>query len=249
MAEQQFPADMLAIFKPLDRWGPGSDTDTLEALRHVPYEPKTILDIGCGKGFSTSVLAAYTTAHITAVDSESSALDEMMRRIATQENCRAASLTPLCADMEALPLENSAFDLIWSESAAYNMGVENALREWKKLLRPDGILVFSDLVWFSHTPSKDASRFWEKQYPDLSNIATRLQQIKEHGYELVHHFALSQKAWDDYYLPLKQRIAVLQNDFANTALLDALAEEIDIYERYFGEFGYQLFVVRAQCHN
>ena len=64
--------------------GPSSDTDTLKALSTLPTIPTKIIDIGCGKGFSTRLLAKHTQAEIVAVDNEQSALDELGERLIEQ---------------------------------------------------------------------------------------------------------------------------------------------------------------------
>ncbi|MEZ9856289.1 methyltransferase, partial [Vibrio breoganii] len=53
----QYMADFEVIFEGLQRLGPGTAEDTLAALVHVSVSPKRVLEIGCGKGIATSVLA------------------------------------------------------------------------------------------------------------------------------------------------------------------------------------------------
>jgi cyclopropane fatty-acyl-phospholipid synthase-like methyltransferase len=131
----------------LPRQGVGSDVVTAEALaRCVELPPKPdILDIGCGPGRQSLVLARATGGHVTAVDLHAGFLDEL------RDHAAAAGLddriTLLRADMRDLPLQPATFDLIWSEGAAYAMGVTAALVAWRRLLRPGGHLGYSDLVW------------------------------------------------------------------------------------------------------
>lgn len=74
----QYMADFMHVFNALDRWGPGSEIDTLRALGAVPFKPENILEIGCGRGIATTVLAQNTDAKITALDNETTALARMM---------------------------------------------------------------------------------------------------------------------------------------------------------------------------
>ena len=46
----------------------------------VSLPPKTILDIGCGKGLATKVLAENSDAVVTALDNEQSALNRLEGR-------------------------------------------------------------------------------------------------------------------------------------------------------------------------
>jgi len=130
--QENYMADFMKIFEPLERWGPGSAEDTLRALSLLPLKPMSILEIGSGKGLSTLILAQHTEASITAADNEPVAvagLKELMEKHGLSGRVR-----PVNADMTELPFENAAFDLIWAEGSAYIMGVENALAGWKRSL-------------------------------------------------------------------------------------------------------------------
>lgn len=73
--------DFMAVYQGLERWGPGSESDTQKALLALPNSPSNILEIGCGNGLATSVLAKQTEALVTAVDTEQSALDNLVQRL------------------------------------------------------------------------------------------------------------------------------------------------------------------------
>lgn len=239
---ERYMQDFMTVFSQLERWGPSSDSDTLKALSYIPTACEHVIDIGCGKGFSTAILAKHTQAQIVAVDNEKSALDSLKQRLVQQQ--LDAKVTLLCASMTELPFDDASFDLIWSECAAYIMGVEHALTQWQRLLTADGYLVLSDLVWLTHSPSPDARAFWQDEYPDMQTVATRIKQIQRTGYELVEHFTVSQQAWADYYVPLKARVAQLESNMANSAALTDIKREIRMYEEYAGEFGYEMFVMK-----
>ncbi|MDO6526099.1 MerR family transcriptional regulator [Motilimonas sp. 1_MG-2023] len=238
----QYMADFMRVFQRLERWGPGCDADTLKALSTLPTAPTQIVDIGCGKGFSTRLLARHTQAQIVAVDNEQSALDELGERLAEQELDTRITLS--CASMTDLPFAPASFDCIWSEAAAYIMGVEQALTQWRKLLTDRGYMIVSDLVWLTDSPSQEAIAFWAGEYPDMQTIEKRLGQMRQAGFDVMDHFTLSEQAWHDYYQPLKARVAEIKASMPNSNALADMEQEITIYERYLGEFGYQMFVLR-----
>lgn len=238
----QYMADFMTVFQGLERWGPSSDADTLKALSTLPTIPTKIIDIGCGKGFSTRLLAKYTQAEIVAVDNEQSALDELGERLTEQGLDTRVTLS--CASMTVLPFAPESFDCIWSEAAAYIMGVEQALSQWRKLLTDSGFMVVSDLVWLTDNPSQEAVAFWEGEYPDMQTIEKRVGQMRQAGFDVIDHFTLSEQAWHDYYQPLKARVAEVQASMPNSNAIADIEREIAIYERYLGEFGYHMFVLR-----
>ncbi|GAA5192007.1 class I SAM-dependent methyltransferase [Ferrimonas gelatinilytica] len=237
-----YMADFMTVFQPLERWGPGSDADSLRALAAVPGRPSAALDIGCGKGLATLLLARESRARITAVDNEGTALEALALRAAQQG--LADRVTTVCASMTELPFADASFDLLWSEGAAYIMGIENALEQWRRLLKPGGVLVLSDLVWLTDTPTADTEAFWQREYPDMQSVATRVRQMASADYEVLSHFTLSQRAWENYSRPLKARIEALRDTLPGSAALADITTEVDLYEHHLDQFGYQMFVLR-----
>lgn len=239
---EQYMADFMKVFETLERWAPGSEEETLKALSKVPVSPKSILEIGCGKGLSTALLADNTVASITAVDNEQSALTRLAERFS--EKGLAERLTTVCASMTELPFDKASFDLIWAEGCAYIMGVAKALSEWKPLLKTDGILMISDLVWLTDSPSADTIEFWKSEYPDIQTITTRKEQIEAADYEIIDDFTLSHQAWENYYSPLKVRIEELQSSMLGAPALKDIEKEISMYTQHLDQFGYHMFILK-----
>lgn len=240
---ERYMQDFDLIFKELERWGPGSESDTLRALQKVPHTPKHLLEIGCGQGIATPLFAMHTQATITAVDNEAFALSHLMEKM--QQRDLAENVTTVCADMATLPFDNASFDLIWSEGSAYIMCVQNALNAWKPLLSENGILVISDLVWSTDTPSDSAKAFWKKEYPDMVSRETRIAQAEQAGYEVIDHFPLSDAAWDAYYHPLIERLEALQTQLIGSPVLADFNNEISAFKQRNNQFDYQIFILKS----
>ncbi|PYN11235.1 MAG: SAM-dependent methyltransferase [Candidatus Rokuibacteriota bacterium] len=166
----------------LPREGPGSDDSTREALRLVgrlPDEPR-ILDIGCGPGMQTLVLARETYGRIIAVDRHQPYLDELDRRAKRQ--WLSDRIHTINASMMALDLPDETFDLIWSEGAIYVMGFEQGLRAWKRLLKPGGAIAVTEVSWLGPPIPDDVRRFWTAAYPAMTDTAGNLRTIEMAGY-------------------------------------------------------------------
>lgn len=239
---EQYMTDFMEVFAELDRWGPGRDADTLRALSAVPTTPKNIIDIGCGKGFSTRLLAEHTAAQIVALDTEPGALDDLDKYLASHDLKNRVTLS--YASMTELPFPEGCFDLIWAEASAYIMGVERALSGWRTHLSEEGYLVISDLVWLVKKPHSEAQTFWNGEYPDMQRVEVRLNQMQKAGFKVIDHFTLSEQAWSNYYQPLKLRVTGLKNNMPESLAITDIEREIDIYERFLGEFGYQFFILK-----
>ena len=239
---EQYMAEFMRVFSTLDRWGPGCESDTLKALTMVTHKPQHILEIGCGKGLATTLLAQHTQAIITAVDNEESALERLVER--AKDAGFAGQIETVCASMTDLPFEPESFDLIWCEGSAYIMGVDTALKQWKPLLESDGILVLSDLVWLKDNPHPDAKAFWSNNYPDMNTVEHRVALIKSAGYQLIDTNTLSRDAWSAYIEPLRKRVEELRGEAPDSQVLKDIGRELEIYNNYLGEFGYQMFICK-----
>ncbi|WGV98690.1 MerR family transcriptional regulator [Vibrio sp. YMD68] len=236
--------DFMTVFETLERWGPGSQKDSLKAMSLIAAETMTdILEIGCGTGTSTLLLAENSAAHITAVDNEPIAIEQLNEKIQNaQFNHR---ISPVFASMTELPFQAKSFDAIWAEGCVYIMGMENALKQWKPLLKEHGVLMVSDLVWLTDFPDEETKQFWQADYPDIQSIPKRLALFKKLGYDVVEHFSLQVDAWQNYWFPLKKRVQELKPVMPESQALVDIEKEISIYERTAAkDFTYQYFVLK-----
>ncbi|WP_212744477.1 class I SAM-dependent methyltransferase [Thalassotalea litorea] len=234
--------DFMRVFQELERWGPGNEQESLHAFSLVPFTPQHILEIGCGKGLTTQAIASVTNSKITAIDNEPDALQSLNTALISKG--LDDQINTVCASMTDLPFPKESFDLIWAEGCAYIMGVQNAIKEWRALLKPGGVMMLSDLVWLSSAPGMQSKDFFSNEYPDMQTVATRNDQFSQEGFDILHHFSLSEQAWKNYYQPLKQRAVALKADMPYSQALKDILSEVELYEQHLGEFGYQMFIVQ-----
>ena len=134
------------VFESLPRQGPGNRSCAGRALalcRDLPPSP-AVIDLGCGVGAQTLHLAELTSGTIVAVDSHAPSIERLRATVAMRG--LGERIRPMVGDMANLGLPPASFDLVWSEGALYNIGIENALRVCHGLLRPGGYLAFTDAV-------------------------------------------------------------------------------------------------------
>jgi len=115
----------------------------LERLDYVKIAPRRILDAGSGPAREARALSArYPGADIIALDF---ALAMLPRAGFFERLLRRAPL-PLCADLTRIPLAGESIGLVWSNMALHWLNDPlAAFREWKRLLAPEGLLMFSTL--------------------------------------------------------------------------------------------------------
>ena len=114
----------------------------LERCGHARREPRCILDLGCGTGKGGAALKKrFRRAHVIGVDSAIGMLARVRRR--------ASLLRPLgavCADLSALPFARGSADLLFSNLATpWYADPAVLFAEFRRILRPGGMLLFSTL--------------------------------------------------------------------------------------------------------
>ena len=237
------------VFETLPRQGPGNRACAAKALafcRDLPPSP-AVIDLGCGVGGQTLHLAELTSGTIVAVDSHAPSIERLCATVA--EYGLSQRVSPIVGDLANLEQPPASFDLVWSEGALYNIGIESALRVCHRLLRPGGYLAFTDAVWRKENPPPEVKASFEGDYPTMGRVPDILAAIEICGFSLINHFTLPDKAWwDDFYTPMRRRIKELRGSYADDdealAVLDQLAQEPEMHQRYSDYYAYEFFVTR-----
>jgi ubiquinone/menaquinone biosynthesis C-methylase UbiE len=100
------------------------------------------LDVGCGTGAVTRVMASITARRVVGVDMSVSRL-EQARKLAAASGLDVRFVE---GDAQRLPLPSSSFDYVWSRFLfEYLPEPERALAELARVAREGGIVVVADL--------------------------------------------------------------------------------------------------------
>lgn len=253
MDEKTMFALMVDLHRGGLRQGPGSDEDTLRALDLTEFdktaEPR-VIDIGCGTGASTLVLAkALPKATFVAVDLFPEFLDVLTER-ASSAGC-AERIETRVASMESLDLAPESFDLVWSEGAIYNMGFRAGLRSWRRLLRPGGVIAVTEITWLRDDPPEEIADYWEDEYPEIATADEKRAILQEVGYQVLGDFVLPETSWTkNYYDPTAARIPGFLERHAGRRDAQQIVEmdrmEAELYRRHKNAFGYVFYVARKR---
>jgi len=239
------------IFESFPRQGPGDDEHTEKAFSIIAEPPKgggEILDVGCGKGVQTMALARLCPdCRITATDIYQPFLDVVNEKI--ESGGFSGRVKTIRASMDDLPFEEESFDIIWAEGCSFIMGFENAVRYWKKFLKPGGYMMISDLFWFTESPSAEALEFFAEIDPTIMIEDKGFEIIRNAGFEHTGYFRLPSRVWkESYYDEVKGKLGDLMEEYADDEgalmVIEVLKREIEIFDKYTDEYGYTYNVMR-----
>ena len=132
----------------LDKIGPGE---------------KRVLDVGAGTGF-LSIMLAEIGYSVVGVDLS----EEMIKNARKKMDARGLKVRLEVGDAEDLPFEDGSFDAVVNRAVLWTLpNPKRALIEWKRVLKPGGILCF-----FLHGPhSNGLSHRLTKQLTNLVILA------------------------------------------------------------------------------
>lgn len=239
---------ILRLFSKLSLQGPGTDSETVRVLRSVasdlPAKP-IIADFGCGTGRSSLALAeALKAATITAVDTASVFIDVLRTRV--QVLGLDSRVRPLVGNMLSPPIAPGTLDLVWSEGAAYAVGLAAALQVWQPLLHDEGRCVVSECEWLSDDRPPSVAAFWRENYPDMGDRDENTRRAQAAGFEVLVTHVLSDEGWDAYYGALTSALATMPAGKVPPWFASGIAREIEIRQLAPHCFGYVFYVLQPR---
>ena len=236
-------------FSHMDRLGPGRAESTQRAAEFYTASkpPAEILDIGCGVGTHTFLLAQrFAQARITAIDHYAPYIDLLNQRAQAQN--LSHRVRGQVISMFEMPFAEESFDLIWAEGSIYIAGFQRGLVDWKPLLKPNGYLICSEISWLKPNPSEESYRFWKEGYPEIDTIDAKINQIQAAGYLPKGQYICPVTDWTIHYYDVLQRnLEHMRDKYRGneTALkvVDMLQGEIDLYHRHSDDFSYVFYAM------
>jgi SAM-dependent methyltransferase len=121
----------------------GNSTDGIYydyLARHLPSRLEDALEIGCGKGTFTRILASRAR-NVVALD-----LSAEMIRLAKIQSADYQNIEYRQGDVMQLSLPAAKFDCVVSIATLHHLPLEQALLKMKEALKPGGRLIIHDLV-------------------------------------------------------------------------------------------------------
>ena len=241
---------LIDLHKRAKRQGPGGDLEIEKMIDLAMLDQSSqlkIADIGCGTGSSALKLAHMLNASVTAIDFLPEFIEVLQGRI--QQEGLADKVEPLVCSMDNLPFRDDDFDLIWSEGAIYNIGFTKGVNYWKRFLKPDGLLVVSEITWTTNARPEEIERHWLQEYPEIGTASEKINILEQGGYSPIAYFTLPEHCWiNNYYRPMQRGFPefLSRNDNSSeaNAIVAAEEKEIDLYERFKDYYSYGVYVAK-----
>jgi ubiquinone/menaquinone biosynthesis C-methylase UbiE len=234
-------------FSSTERQGPGSPEITIKALSFIDNlsSESRIVDIGCGTGGQTMVLAQHTSGKITGVDLFPKFIDQFnsnFSKLNLQERVEG-----IVGSMDKLTFQQEEIDLFWSEGAIYNIGFERGLKEWRKFIKPGGYIAVSEVSWFTNERPNEIEEFWMDAYPEIDTIPKKVEQLQKAGYIPVATFIFPENCWTEhFYEPqVAAQEVFLKKYVGNKVAVDFIANQLheaDLYNKYKAFYGYVFYI-------
>jgi ubiquinone/menaquinone biosynthesis C-methylase UbiE len=162
-----------------------------EILGHLPVGEKLkVLDVGCGSGFF-SILLAQNGHNVTGIDlTENMIMDA--QKLADKEG---VSVLFQVMDAEKLAFSNHNFDLVISRNLTWTLpNPEQAYKEWLRVLKPGGLLLNYDAEYAgSRTERLQVSNAHQDLPPEL------LEQCRK-IYNMLAISDVQRPKWDQFVL-------------------------------------------------
>lgn len=130
-----------------------------ERLALIRLSPKSMLDAGCGEGqdllglqqafpsaqlFGIDASAAMLAAARAAGAQSQSGMQRLISRVLGSRPAAMHAAALACADFAQLPLPRASIDFLWSNLALHwHPQPHKVIGEWARVLRTDGLLMFS----------------------------------------------------------------------------------------------------------
>lgn len=190
-------------------FGYGSDPQIFEKLgaavqQHLPAGRLKVLDVGTGTGIIATSLALL--GHdVTGVDLCSNMIAK------AKENTRAMGLDVnfICTSAGELPFESDSFDVVISRNLLWALPEpEDTLKQWRRVLKPDGLLIYWDGNHYFYQYNEQAAQDRERMLQLCGSVHGKNAEAGV-DYSLcdnaAHDLPLSKydrpSQWDEIVLP------------------------------------------------
>ena len=233
----------------------GDECPHPEAMEHTneimakaaPLGPGVnVLDLGCGYGSTARYLAANFHCRVTGTNISVKELD--LARLRSSEAGLERLLSFEYGDFHRLGYPDASYDVVWSQDAFLHAADKAAvLAECRRVLRPGGTLIFTDILVRRDTPDEDRVKIYDRvkspEIWDLEDYREALYNLNlpvDREDDWSHHVARSYAWVRDRLQENRQELLPRIGDETIDRTLESLSFWVDSANS--GKIGWALFV-------
>jgi len=230
----------------LERQGPGCPEMTIKALSFIDNHKNftKTMDLACGSGGQTMVLAQNINGKITGLDIVPELINifnDNAKKINLQERVNG-----IVGSMDKLPFQDKDYDLIWSEGAIDSIGFEKGLTHWFGFLKKNGYVAVTCATWFTNKRPEKIEKFWSGAGCKLDTIGDNILIMQKIGYVPIASFIISEKCWIDYFNSRVIEDKKILEKYTGNEFVQAYVNdnkyEAELYSKYKQYYGYVFYI-------
>lgn len=210
-----------------------------------------VLNVGSGKGLENLWILENSNVELSALDAHEPYLLELESII--KKNGFSKRLKTYLDDVSSMPFKKNSFDIIWCEGSIYNLGFERGIKEFKKYLKPKGVIVVADYILKEDGKAKkiplELKRYFEGFHPSIESHENNIIAAENAGYKLSATFNVSEEAWWKNYLSIiREECKNIEfNNQTNIEIKKDLKEimiDLDMHEKYKDYYDYAFYILQ-----
>ena len=145
---------------------------------HACLDQKSrVLDLGSGYGAPARFLASRFGCEVTGLNVSTVEIEEAKRQ--TRAAGLELSVSFDCGDFHELPYSDDSFDVVWSQdSLMYGADKRRILEEIQRVLKPGGVLDFTDILARRDLDAEDRDRLYARvRTPEMWDTERYLSEL------------------------------------------------------------------------
>lgn len=213
---------------------PGGISLTMEIFENETINKNTrILDVGCGTGQTAAYLADQYGSKVTGIDINPIMVEKAKNRM--KKNRLPVEI--IQGSIENIPLKDSKFDFIISESVLSFVNTQKALKEIFRLLKNGGQLIANELIINKPLTSTDEEEV--KQFYGIDSVHMEKDWIalfEQAGFENIKIQMQNQSMFQNNLMPEFE-----YSEYIEPELYSVMYQHFNIMVKYEGALSYRIF--------